>query len=66
LKDTGCGIPQEQMKTLFTPFQTTKKDGVGLGLIITREIIKLHGGEITVESEIGHGTESIVTLPVNN
>jgi len=66
LKDTGCGIPQDQLKTLFTPFQTTKKDGVGLGLIITQEIVKLHGGEIQVESEIGRGTQFTVALPVNS
>lgn len=64
IKDSGCGIAKEQLKNLFTPFQTTKKQGVGLGLIITQEIVKLHGGEIKVESEIGQGSEFIITLPV--
>jgi len=64
IKDTGCGIRPEQLKELFTPFRTTKKDGVGLGLIITQEIVKSHGGEIQVESEPGHGTQFTIALPV--
>jgi signal transduction histidine kinase len=63
ISDTGCGISVENLKKLFTPFQTTKKGGIGLGLSITREIIKQHGGEIRVTSEIGKGTEFIVALP---
>ena len=63
VKDTGCGIPEEELKKMFTPFYTTKKDGVGLGLIITQEIIKSHGGEIKVKSELGRGTEFIIALP---
>ncbi len=60
--DTGCGIAAEQLKELFTPFQTTKKNGIGLGLIITQEIVKWHGGAIEVESEVGRGTEFTVSL----
>ena len=63
VKDTGCGIPRDRLKELFTPFQTTKKDGVGLGLVITQEIIKAHGGRIEVESELGRGTQFTITLP---
>ncbi len=63
VKDTGSGIPQEQLKTLFTPFQTTKKNGIGLGLIVTQEIVKMHGGKIEVESELDRGTRFTVILP---
>lgn len=64
VKDTGCGIPQDKLQTLFTPFQTTKKEGVGLGLVITKEIVSLHGGEIRVESKPGEGAQFTVLLPV--
>jgi signal transduction histidine kinase len=64
VKDTGCGISAEGLKILFTPFHTTKKEGVGLGLIITEEIVKLHGGEMQVASEVGRGTEFTIGLPV--
>lgn len=63
IQDNGCGIPEHIIKTLFTPFQTTKKDGIGLGLSITQEIIKLHGGTINVESKLGEGTKFTVELP---
>ncbi|MDP2939983.1 MAG: ATP-binding protein [Candidatus Omnitrophota bacterium] len=62
VKDNGCGISQENLNKLFTPFFTTKKEGVGLGLAITQEIIKQHKGEISVESNIGEGTNFIIEL----
>ena len=63
VRDTGCGISKEELKELFTPFHTTKKNGVGLGLIITQEIVKMHGGEIHVESEPDQGTQFTIVLP---
>ncbi len=63
ISDTGCGISEENLKKLFTPFLTTKEDGIGLGLSITQEIIKLHGGRIVVESEVGKGTRFTIELP---
>lgn len=63
IHDTGCGIPYEQLKQLFKPFQTTKEDGIGLGLSITREIIEQHNGTITVDSIVGQGTTFTITLP---
>ncbi len=66
IQDTGCGISPDQLKNLFVPFHTTKKDGVGLGLIISQEIIKLHGGEIRVESEPNSGTRFIIDLPAGH
>jgi len=64
--DTGCGIPQENMKRLFEPFFTTKEEtkGIGLGLAISYGIIKNHGGNIEVKSQVGEGTTFIIKLPV--
>jgi signal transduction histidine kinase len=63
--DTGTGIPKENMSRLFTPFFTTKQigKGTGLGLPIAYGIIKLHHGQIGVESEVGRGTTFTITLP---
>jgi signal transduction histidine kinase/iron only hydrogenase large subunit-like protein len=64
--DTGCGIPQENMSMLFTPFFTTKKmgRGTGLGLAISYGIIKMHKGDIKVKSSIDHGSTFTVKLPI--
>jgi len=64
IADTGHGMPPEQLQKLFTPFQTTKPEGIGLGLIITQEIIHLHSGKISAESMVGEGTRFFVELPV--
>lgn len=63
--DTGCGIPEENIKKLFTPFFTTKKigRGTGLGLAISYGIIKMHKGDISVKSGVGNGTAFSVKLP---
>ncbi|MBN1658340.1 MAG: cache domain-containing protein [Anaerolineae bacterium] len=62
--DTGVGIPPENMKKLFTPFFTTKPigKGTGLGLAIIYGIVKMHRGQIAVQSEPGKGTRFSVTL----
>lgn len=64
ISDTGIGIPEEERKKIFQPFYTTKKDGTGLGLSISYGIIKEHGGEIYVESEIGRGSKFRIFLPL--
>jgi two-component system NtrC family sensor kinase len=66
VSDTGCGIPGENLGKLFTPFFTTKAlgKGTGLGLSIVYGIIKMHRGQITVQSQVGKGTTFTVTLPV--
>ncbi len=63
-EDTGCGIPHEHMKKLFTPFFTTKEKGkgVGLGLAVCQHIVKDLGGQIDVESELGKGSRFTVWL----
>ena len=66
IRDTGAGIPEEIRDKIFDAFFTTKQKvkGVGLGLSVCYGIIKDHGGDIKVESEIGKGTHFIITLPV--
>jgi two-component system NtrC family sensor kinase len=66
LEDNGCGISAEDVGRLFTPFFTTKAPGkgTGLGLSIVYGIIKMHKGQITVESQIGRGTIFTIILPV--
>jgi signal transduction histidine kinase len=64
--DTGPGIPAHHLPHIFEPFFTTKglTGGTGLGLTISREIVRSHHGEIRVESLLGHGTRFIVSLPL--
>jgi two-component system NtrC family sensor kinase len=66
IEDTGKGIPPEILPRIFEPFFTTKLpgQGTGLGLSVCHQIIKQHNGQIHVESEVGHGTRFIITLPV--
>ena len=61
--DTGAGIPADVLPKLFKPFVTTKESGNGLGLATARKIVFAHGGDITVQSDPGHGTKFTVTLP---
>ena len=66
VSDNGSGIPADKLDRIFEPFFTTKPvgKGTGLGLSIAYDIVKKHGGEITVESEVGRGTTFTVSLPV--
>jgi signal transduction histidine kinase len=63
VRDEGPGIPAEQREAIFHPFFTTKDTGTGLGLALVHQMVVEHGGEITVESEVGMGTMFRVTLP---
>ncbi len=56
VKDEGCGIKEEQLKRIFSPFYTTKRDGTGLGLSVSQSILSQTGGEIRVESKVGKGS----------
>jgi signal transduction histidine kinase len=66
IKDSGVGIPDEDMNRLFDPFFSTKERGIGLGLSIAHRIIDQHHGKIEVESAPGKGTLFTVWLPIHN
>ena len=61
--DNGCGIPEDQLEQIFTPFVTFKKNGTGLGLSITSQIIQAHGGKIYAENEPDSGASFHMLLP---
>jgi two-component system, NtrC family, sensor kinase len=65
VKDNGNGIPQKVLDKIFQPFFTTKPpgQGTGLGLSLSYDIVKAHGGEIIVKTKEGEGTEFIISLP---
>jgi len=65
IRDTGNGIPKENLDKIFEPFFSTKSPGkgTGLGLFVTRSIIDKLGGKVTVKSRLGHGTSFSITLP---
>jgi PAS domain S-box-containing protein len=64
--DTGQGISPEHLESLFTPFFSTKEGGSGLGLTICRGFIEQHGGEISLDSEVGRGTTCLIRLPLSS
>lgn len=70
LKDTGVGIPEDQLIKIFDRFyqlddsDTRRAEGTGIGLALVKELIKLMGGSIVVKSKPGRGTEFIITMPV--
>ena len=65
--DTGCGIPERNLKRIFDPFFTSKElgKGTGLGLSVSHGIVSAHGGSIKVESTVGEGSTFRVYLPVD-
>ena len=63
LIDSGGGISPEYLPKLFSPFETTKKEGTGLGLLISKQIIEAHGGYLTVDSHPGDGCTFSIYLP---
>ncbi len=67
IADTGCGIPPENLSRIFEPFFTTREVGMGtgLGLSLSYDIVKRHGGELTVKSILGSGSTFTVRLPVD-
>jgi two-component system, NtrC family, sensor kinase len=67
IRDNGPGIPQNILDKIFQPFFTTKPtgQGTGLGLSLSYDIIKAHGGELKVETKEGEGAEFIIQLPIN-
>ena len=66
VSDTGCGISPKNIEKIFEPFYTTKEagKGTGLGLAISCDIVRKHGGELLVKSEVGKGSTFTVRLPI--
>ncbi len=62
--DQGEGISEDNLEKIFEPFFTTKTRGTGLGLAITKQIIDMHQGEISIDSELGRGTTVSIRLPL--
>jgi len=63
ITDSGKGISQENLSRIFEPYFTTKPSGTGLGLSIAKKLIELHGGKISVDSELEKGTKVTIELP---
>ena len=66
VKDNGCGMDAETIKSVLTPFYTTKEQGSGLGLALANRIIGQHGGNLEIKSEKGIGTEIFCSLPFDD
>lgn len=66
--DNGCGMPPEHVRQTVEPFFTTKEigKGSGLGLFLSREIVKAHGGRLSIHSEVGKGTKVLIALPMED
>ena len=60
LQDTGCGITEENIQRLFEPYFTSKRNGMGLGLASTLNILQSHNAHIDVKSVVGEGTSFII------
>lgn len=65
IQDTGVGIPEEKLKKIGEPFYTTKKNGNGLGLMVSYKIIESHNGTVYIESELNKGTTFNIVLPAH-
>ncbi|RKX29897.1 MAG: hypothetical protein DRP46_06470, partial [Candidatus Zixiibacteriota bacterium] len=63
IEDNGSGIDEEHLEKLFSPFYSSKDNGIGLGLSIAWKIIKAHGGDVNAESHLGKGTKFSIVLP---
>lgn len=63
IKDSGCGIPDEIANKIFEPFVSGKSNGTGLGMSIVKSLVEKHGGNISVKSKVGEGTEMNISLP---
>ncbi len=64
ISDTGKGIPEDELPKVFEPFYTTKRNGLGLGLAMTKRVVEEHGGKVNIRSIAGDGSTVVITLPV--
>ena len=62
IEDNGKGIPEEILERVFVPFFTTREDGSGIGLSLSRQIISLHGGSMNIRSKEGEGTSVQISI----
>ena len=65
VSDTGVGLPAEQADQIFNAFFTSKPDGTGMGLSISRSIVESHGGRLWAAGNSPRGTSVCLTLPIN-
>ena len=71
VRDTGCGIPADMLPVVFERFRqvdsflTRRHQGTGLGLALVKELAELMGGSVRASSEVGKGSEFVVTLPID-
>ena len=66
VSDCGFGVPEDNIDKLFTPFSTTKKSGMGMGLSISQAIVRAHGGRIDFRNNDARGATFWFTLPAAN
>jgi two-component system sensor histidine kinase HydH len=64
VRDTGDGIAPGELEEIFAPFWTSRPDGTGLGLAVSRRIVESHGGTLSAASVVGHGATFTVRLPL--
>jgi len=65
VRDTGCGIPKEQLDAVYDPFVTSKPRGAGLGLTLVHQVVMNHQGDIRIGSEVHKGTDVTIRLPIH-
>jgi hypothetical protein len=65
VKDTGCGIPKDQLTAIYDPFFTSKSKGVGFGLTLVHQVVSNHRGDIRITSEVQNGTLVTIRLPLD-
>jgi nitrogen-specific signal transduction histidine kinase len=66
IRDNGCGIADDKIAKIFNPFYTSKTNGTGLGLGVAKKVIDSHRGTIEVHSQVGHGTEFVLAIPLSD
>jgi len=66
VEDFGCGIAEDDLDKIFTPFFSCRPSGTGLGLPLARKIVDLHLGSLSVESQLGKGTTFTISLPIRS
>ena len=64
VEDNGCGMDSDTLDKIKDMFYTTKRNGTGIGVSLSNEIVKAHNGELIYESTLGKGTKTLVVLPL--